>query len=359
MRFSPVTLKTHRFVALDGMRGVAAIAVLLFHVLATDRAWIFPSGGLAVDFFFILSGFVIAYAYEDRLIDGFSKRRFVVARLIRLYPLIVAGAVLGFVGYFKVYSHSELSLAFITGLLLLPSPLSPQSEGGMAIAINPPSWSLSLEIIINLVYMLIVRYLSNRLLLLVLIVSALALVATIFVFGGATFGSQWSDFALGLARVSFPFFAGIAVYRLWAAEALPAMGVPWFVVFGVLLAAFQIPQVPGLAAVTDALVIVLVFPILVALGSKVTLNTTGARICNLLGELSYPIYILQGGVVHHLRELPHKFGLSGASQYLFIAVALLAYLSACWIALKVYDEPVRRFLTERLRFGRPIPTFRT
>ncbi len=339
------------------MRGVAAIAVLLFHVLATDRAWIFPSGGLAVDFFFILSGFVIAYAYEDRLIHGFSKRRFVIARLIRLYPLIVAGAVLGFIGYYKIYSRPELSLAFITGLLLLPSPLSPQSEGGMAIAINPPSWSLSFEIIINLIYMLIVRYLSNRLLVLILIVSALALIATIFAFDGATFGSQWSDFALGFARVSFPFFAGVAVYRLWAAGALSSIGVPWFVVFGILLAAFQIPQVPGLSAATDALVIVLVFPVIVALGSKVTLNTTGAAICNLLGELSYPIYILQGGIVHHLRELPHKFGLSGASYYIFIAAGILIYLAGCWIALKVYDEPVRRFLTERLRFGRPIPTF--
>src|ERR1700748_3183694 len=92
-------LKTKQhFEILDGMRGIAAISVVVFHfmeVIITDYSQNFIGHGfLAVDFFFCLSGFVIAYAYDDR-IRQMGKANFFKARLIRLRPLVILGSVLG------------------------------------------------------------------------------------------------------------------------------------------------------------------------------------------------------------------------------------------------------------------------
>lgn len=204
-----------RFEALDGMRGFAALAVLLFHVGKTDAPWLFAHGYLAVDFFFILSGFVIAYAYGARLLEGMSSSRFLRARLVRLYPLIAAGAVLGVAGYCKLYDRSTLLAIFVTGIFLLPTPLAPQSEDRMALAINPPSWSLFFEFVANAAFALAAPRLSDRMLALVVTISAFALAASIALFNGVDFGAHWPDFLFGIPRVCFSFFAGVGLFRLW------------------------------------------------------------------------------------------------------------------------------------------------
>ncbi|MGL4302258.1 MAG: acyltransferase family protein, partial [Sphingomonas sp.] len=84
---------THRFVALDSLRGVCACIVVLYHLGGTIQLTELPlirAGWLFVDFFFVLSGFVIAAAYRDRLARGFPVGRFMVLRLGRIYPLHVA-----------------------------------------------------------------------------------------------------------------------------------------------------------------------------------------------------------------------------------------------------------------------------
>jgi len=336
----------HRFLALDGMRGVAALAVLFFHVCATQAAWVFPHGYLAVDFFFILSGFVIAYAYEARLKRGMPPQQFLAARLIRLYPLIVAGAVLGLLGFIKLYTPNTLAIVFATGLFLVPTPLAPPSEDFMAIPVNPPSWSLFYELVINIVFMMIVKHLNNRVLAAIIACSGVALLLFIVMFGGATFGSRWFDFATGIVRVSFSFFAGVALFRLWQANALASLRVPFPVLLAALVLLFQVPTWPGIDILFDAVAVMIVFPLIVACGANLRASGGASRLCHLGGELSYPIYILQGGIAPHIRDIPPKFGLQGPGALALIVGLVVVYVALCWLALKLYDEPVRRFLTQ-------------
>ena len=90
---------------LDGLRGVAALLVVCYHIF---EGYAFAGGTmiesinhgyLAVDFFFMLSGFVIAYAYDERWNRTLTLKSFFKRRLIRLHPMVVMGAVLGFITY--------------------------------------------------------------------------------------------------------------------------------------------------------------------------------------------------------------------------------------------------------------------
>jgi peptidoglycan/LPS O-acetylase OafA/YrhL len=81
----------HSFKMLDGMRGVAAMGVVLYHLSQMLSLHLFRAGYLAVDIFFCLSGFVIAHAYERRLLGGLSPLRFAAIRFARFFPLIALG----------------------------------------------------------------------------------------------------------------------------------------------------------------------------------------------------------------------------------------------------------------------------
>src|SRR5690242_20549587 len=99
---APQPARQH-FPALDGLRGVAALAVVVFHfmemVIGNYSQLFIGHGWLAVDFFFCLSGFVIGYAYDDR-IGAMGLRKFARVRLIRLHPMVVFGSVLGLVALY-------------------------------------------------------------------------------------------------------------------------------------------------------------------------------------------------------------------------------------------------------------------
>ena len=122
------------FEVLDGLRGSAAFLIVLFHLFNYPFGFRPPlhlmhHAYLAVDFFFGLSGFVVAYAYDDRW-TRMTMLQFFRIRLIRLHPLVLIGATLGLLGYIfdpfsKAMNHTAapmLLLAYIASLLLLPSP---------------------------------------------------------------------------------------------------------------------------------------------------------------------------------------------------------------------------------------------
>lgn len=102
MNNTPLSIKPH-YPILDGLRGVAAIIVVTFHLaepLGTSHLDILVNHGyLAVDFFFLLSGFVMGYAYDDRwgkmTVGSFLKRR-----VERLQPMVILGMTLGAIGFY-------------------------------------------------------------------------------------------------------------------------------------------------------------------------------------------------------------------------------------------------------------------
>src|SRR5450631_1991420 len=160
------------FEVLDGLRGTGAFLIVLFHVFNYPFGIRHPLhfmhlAYLAVDFFFVLSGFVVAYAYDDRW-TRMTMLQFFRIRLIRLHPLVLVGATLGLLGYVldpfnNMRNHKALPmlvLAYVTSLLLLPSP-PVAGRHNESQALNGPAWSLMQEYLGNIVYAVILRRLRT------------------------------------------------------------------------------------------------------------------------------------------------------------------------------------------------------
>lgn len=345
------------YVALDGLRGVAALAVMVMH----RGRWFYAPGGfighawLAVDFFFLLSGFVIAAAYEERLRSGMSVTAFLRLRLIRLYPLILLGMLLGGVwplvevvaGLPGAPAPGDLFFSMIRGLLLLPAVI-PDPVGWGIFPLNGPAWSLFFELAVNIGYVLIARRLSTPVLAGIVAVSALAVAVMTFMLT-LDQGAEARTFLGGFPRVVFGFSAGLLLYRL--RHRLPAFGAPVWVLALVLVAVFVVPHGHHLF---ELFCIAVVFPVVVILGANAPPGLE--RVSALSGGLSYPVYAL------HYPLLVITGGLGGASGLIAAAPApgfgLIAYpvvIGLCWLAWKLYDEPVRAWLS---RLGRPAPARR-
>ncbi len=340
------------FLTLDGLRGVAAIAVLLYH----RRGWIGPEalghGYLAVDFFFVLSGFVIGYAYEQRLRSGrLGFGHFVRLRIIRLVPLLALGALLGTGALIlNAIEHRWLGgvakaiLAFPLAALALPAP--PQLVRA-PFSTNPPSWSLFFEICANLAYAAVVRWLSDRVLAAVLILSALALVAVACAYGGVAVGWQGATLAVGFVRIACPFAAGVLLFRLRTRGLLPRMGCPAWLLAIVLAAIFAVPLLaPAWNTAFDLAASLLVLPAIVAAGSLHEPSGRWLPLVALSAELSYPVYILHYPLLELLGELGDALSLSRGMQ-LVLTVAIILPLSL--LAARRFDEPLRASLRSRFQ----------
>ncbi|WP_343695001.1 acyltransferase [Flavobacterium sp.] len=221
---SGTILKTKQhFEILDGLRGIAALAVVVFHFME----WIFTDPGqnfighgfLAVDFFFCLSGFVIGYAYDDR-IAKMGLRNFFISRIIRLHPLVIAGSVLGllaflfdpFGGHLELYSSGKIILTFICSIFLIPFPAI-EDRGFNLFSFNAPAWSLFWEYIANIAYAFILFKIKRNILLLLTLLSAGAICYVAYSSGNLLGGWSGPTFWDGCARISYSFLAGLLIYR--------------------------------------------------------------------------------------------------------------------------------------------------
>ena len=360
---------------LDGLRGVAALVVIWYHVFESvatspvDQR--FNDGYLAVDFFFILSGFVVGYAYDDRwkrralTLTGFIKRR-----LIRLHPMVVLGSVLGAVTFClqgsvqwdgTPVSFSSVLLALVLGLFLIPAlPGSvPEVRGnGEMYPLNGPTWSLFFEYIGNLCYALFLRRLPTRWLAGFVTLTGAGLAA--FALGNGSgyghLGVGWSladhNLVGGFLRLLFAFPMGLLLSRVFRPVAV--RGAFWTCSLAI-VGLLSVPYVgdgtaPWMNGLYDSVCVLVLFPLLVWLGAsgRATDRKTSG-ICKFLGDISYPVYVVhypfmylfyawlwRGDAIPFTEAWPVAAGL-------FVGVVLLA-----WMVLKVYDEPVRRWLTRRL-----------
>lgn len=302
-----------RYSTLDALRGIAALQVYLFHAWRSSPIFV-PAGYLAVDLFFLLSGFVLANAYEQRLREGMSAGQFMIKRLIRLYP---------------VYLIAALAFGGNAGQLLMIPDLR---IGPAAFAPNVPMWTLLFELVASLIYALVLWRLGWKGLLAVLLASAAALVSgALLVRGSANFDRTWSDSFWLFSRLMFSFTAGVLLWRRYMAAGSPRretrlgwlLPVPLFVALGAL---------PPSGAARDLGCILLLFPGLVWLGARWDL--ADSRIAAALGDASYPFYCLHFPVM----LIAFDAGIGPA--------ALLALLlPAAWLIDRVYDRKVRAWLT--------------
>lgn len=346
---------TGRFYLLDGLRGVAAFAVILDHVPSGMLGDLVSGRALSVDFFFVLSGFVLAHAYGDKLEDGWSPWAFMRARLIRLYPLYLAGSLLGLVmvalgtwkGWQNAASLPELFTFGVLALVFLPQPPIFSYGDGPLYPANGPAWSLFFELIANLLYALLARFLSLRLLAVTLpIVAALFALSILNHSDVREPGWRWAHFDAGLARVIFGFFAGVAIYKLRARMRWPS--IPWWVAVAFFLGVIAMPVSSRWAPAYDAFAAIILMPLLVGLASGSAVSGNVARTCAIFGFLSYGVYITHVPIYQAFQvvlgllkiELPHIV-------FAPVIVGLLAAATTA-IAGRLYDEPFRAWLSQLL-----------
>ncbi len=339
------------FVVLNGLRGVAALCVVIFHFTEShcnSSGFGICHGFLAVDFFFCLSGFVLGYAYDGR-VAAMGLGRFLKMRLMRLHPMVVFGAVLGFITFLMIsfritpgYGPGKVALALIASILLVPSSAI-QGRGGDLFSLNPSSWSLFWEYAANLIFGLAFQRIGRPSLVVLTVVPAIVLCMAGHQEGNLSGGWNANNWSVGAARVMFSFSAGLLVYRSgWCLRSpIGFAGLSML-----LILAFMLPYASG-AWVREAAVIMVYFPLLIVLGAGAVVSPRMERICRFSGELSYPLYMTHYAVVLLWGTFVSRQKLALPYLWLSVIVGVLGTVALSWMALKFFDQPVRAYLRER------------
>lgn len=346
-------LKTKQhFEILDGLRGVAALAVVIFHFME----WVFPDysknfighGFLAVDFFFCLSGFVIGYAYDNR-IGKMGVGAFFRSRLIRLHPLVVLGSVLGLLGFFLdpfalpiTYGTGKLILLFISSIFLIPLPLMEERAFNL-FAFNAPSWSLFWEYVANIFYAFVLYKVGRRSLALLTILAAAGICIVSYRAGNLLGGWSKDTFFDGGARVAYSFLAGLFLYRSnWIIKNRFQ-----FTGLAILLSLAFIMPGSKWNWLTEALVVLFYFPLIVSLGAGSSLSPQWKKVCRFSGNISYPLYMTHYAAIwvfgnYYTNEKPPV----GTLPYIIIAGIIFLVVIA-YLVMVLYDIPVRKYLAKK------------
>ncbi len=363
--------KSH-FEVLDGLRGVAALIVVAFHTFEPNDygvrfKQIINHGYMAVDFFFLLSGFVVAYAYDDRW-RSMSQWDFYKRRLIRLQPMVILGSLIGAALFyfqggpaFPLVAATpvwRMLLVMLLGCTLLPLPYQLDIRGWDEMhPLDGPAWSLFFEYVANILYALVLRKLSNRWLSLIAAFSAIFLVHLLVTGEGDVIGG-WAVNApqlhIGFARLLYPFLAGMLLMRSGLRIHVRHS---FFVCSLLLMVCFALPRFGGPAhlwvnGLYEAFCIIVVFPLIVAMGAgQRDAGAATNRACRRLGDLSYPLYITHYPLIYIYtawigrgpRSVEQR---TGWGILLWCTAVALAY-----VYLKLYDEPVRAWLSRRFLRG--------
>lgn len=360
---------------LDGLRGVAALLVMWYHVF---EGYAFAGGTmietlnhgyLAVDFFFILSGFVISYAYDDRWGKNLTMGNFFKRRLIRLHPMVIMGAVLGAITFCLQGSvqwdgthiaTSMIMLSLLCTIFFIPAMPGVGYEvrgNGEMFPLNGPCWSLFFEYIGNILYALFIRRLPTKALavLVVLLGAGLATFAITDVSGYGNIGVGWTldavNFLGGSLRMLFPFSLGMLLARNF--KPIKVRGAFWICTI-LLIALFSVPFLEGTESfsrngVYEAFCIIIAFPILLWIGaSGSTTDKRSTKICKFLGDISYPLYVVHYPFMYLFYAWLIKNQLFSFGETWQVALGVYAWnILIAYLCLRLYDEPVRKYLAKR------------
>ena len=358
------------FVTLDGMRGIAAIAIVTRHApdfFQSISLFTYPEGRapypigpffegyLAVDFFFVLSGFVLAYAYGERLRAGMTAGEFMSLRLVRLYPLYLLAVALSAITALPDLAHASfrgvVALNLVAAALFLPSPTNYD-----LFPFNVPAWSLFFELAANAVLGVAGRRASARALAAFVAIAGGLLICAVVAgvlgfrtvgFGAMDHGYEWTTLGAGILRVAYSFPAGILVYVIWA-RWRPSRNVPWLVVVGALMAILVANPPATYRAAFDLTATVLVFPCLVWLGASSAATGWSARVFTRLGFASYALYILHAPLYSLVSALLTAADIVGPFAWPTAVVYILCVLAVAIAVDAWFDQPVRRLLARAM-----------
>jgi peptidoglycan/LPS O-acetylase OafA/YrhL len=354
---APAAPRDRVFHTLDALRGIAAMGVVVFHWQEFFAPVAAPGGYLAVDLFFMMSGVVLAHAYERRFAAGMTTLKFMRARFIRLYPLYVFGTVLGVAvavasmcgNNTEHWDIAALSSSILLALLFLPDIFG--NADSQLFPLNIPCWSLFHEIVINAAFALTWSTLKPRRLIIVSVLTGCALGAVILHSGNADQGSNLLTLWKGLLRTTFGFSVGVLiagfVRRLPRKESNAAV----LAVVAIVLAAMMGRPTEEWRALWDAACILLLFPVVVLCGTVFDPSPRLLQVSTFLGLTSYAVYVLHGPMSSILNTALRRHAVAtnslGGAPYAAAAI-LAALLAACWLIDRYLDLPVRRLLARAL-----------
>ncbi|WP_421977776.1 acyltransferase family protein [Roseivirga seohaensis] len=290
----------NRLEELDGLRGIFALLVVCYHFsqgpqfdpISYTSNFVFRYSYIFVDFFFVLSGFVIAYSYSNRLSNTVSFIVFIKKRFIRLYPLLFYSVIvyvpLKVYGMFTsfdfndgVYTVYNLIFETLDSLTFMNStPILGSNEG-----MNPVSWSISAEMISYIYFGLTVLWLPKRYILLII-----GVVTTILFFF-LVYGHLQVSGSLGFLRGILGFSIGVLVYEVYKRTTTKPdiFEVPYLIILGMLFYLIDLNITPKL---------ILIFPIWFGLGVFIFSKSNNYvslllrnRAVQFLGKISYSIYL--------------------------------------------------------------------
>jgi peptidoglycan/LPS O-acetylase OafA/YrhL len=336
--------KNH-YIVLDGLRGIAALMVGALHSTQVFHIGHRPAHAyLAVDFFFCLSGFVVALAYDKRLGIDMTFGDFVVRRLIRLYPMIFIGTALAAIVAIITHTNFEHLTVLVAGcLLLLPTGLT---VGLQAFALNNPIWSLCFEFVANGVYAIFTdakRPQRNNFAMAVLVFFAACLAATVLTQdGGLTYVgfNSWALFGLGFFRVAYPFLAGMLIYRLKLHHMAPKF--PAFILVAALIILLVLPFK---TAFYDLICVLLVVPGLLIISPESAHSARFEPAWIWSGRISYPFYLVHVPILFLVNYVTEG---AAIPKLAIAAFSLLLALITSTIVVLYLDEPIRRSLSATL-----------
>ena len=345
------------FHTLDALRGIAALGVVTFHMSLAFGSLTATSGYLAVDLFFMMSGVVLSHAYEPRFRSGMGVYGFMRARLIRLYPLYLVGIVLGFaVTLASLFGRNTqgwdaASLARATLLSLLFLPDLTRQPVDQLFPLNVPCWSLFLELLVNLLFVICWPALTSRFLLIVCALTGTAVAIAAGIIGHLDVGSTAGTLAIGLVRTVFGFSVGVLIARHVPHERVRVGNVAVLlilVVVGVVIAGR--PAAISRAA-WDSTCALVVLPVVVAFGTRVDPGAQLRRVATFLGVTSYAVYVFHSPLAAVMNSATRVFNRAGAivEPPLLGLVIVVVLLVSCWLVDRYFDIPARR------RLARAVP----
>lgn len=335
-----LSIDQRHYASLDGLRGVAALLVVVFHA-GPFFGKIVPGGYLAVDMFFVLSGFVIEHAYGKRLRDDLGVWGFTKLRLIRFYPLylvgLLAGVALELLLHF-VHAKNSTSIDSIATQFSFAAFFVPAVFEADAFPLNIPAWSLFFELLVNVLFALFAPRLKNAVLVVVAAVSLLIFSVYFLQGSGQMPGPQVQDMPMAFLRTVFSFTMGVLVYRYRRPFSVDPVVFLLAICF-----LFLLPVSQDYRKLFDLTCIAFILPAVVwmAAGGEPRVFKGGFAI---LGSISYGIYAIHYPLIWLIRGFADRMKLPMVPVGIGMLMALVV---VCYWLDKDYDQPARGWLKRK------------